>query len=270
MKKIHLLVHPAKSEARTAADRLSSVAVQKGLEVSEGDHLEGVDAVVALGGDGTILRAAALAFDIDVPLLGINLGHLGFLSTVDLNQIDEISDRLVRNDFLLEQRMMLSASASQGETVVKTTNALNEILIERGTFSRIVAIDVTVDDEPVATFAADGFIVSTPTGSTAYSLSAGGPVVEPSAEAIVLTSVSAHAPLWRSIVVRPDRAIRLTMPSDKTAFSADGQGQVTLEPGGSVSIVRHERPLKLVSLGGHSFYLKLRSRFRVEPNPVGR
>jgi NAD+ kinase len=143
--------------------------------------------------------------------------------------------------------------------------ALNEIVLERGVDSRVVSIRVRVDEETVAIYTADGFIVSTPTGSTAYSLSAGGPVVEPEVDAMVLTSVCAHTPLWRSIVVNPNRTVTLETPNDRVAVTADGQVIARVEPGSKVTVVRHPRPLKLLAAYKAHFYDKLRFRFHVDP-----
>jgi NAD+ kinase len=161
--------------------------------------------------------------------------------------------------------MMLTARATHGGGDLEPVTALNEVVIERGTLSRVVSINVSVGGDPVATYVADGFIVATPTGSTAYSLSAGGPVVEPEVQAMVLTSVSAHSPLWRSIVVGPDRTVTLETPADAVALSADGQAVGILSAGSKVTVSPHPEPLQLIGPGSSRFYDKLRSRFHVEP-----
>jgi len=266
LKRIGLSVHPTKPEARAAQERIEQICRGGSLEVVDAEG-GGAEVVVALGGDGTILRAAWSAITQGVPLLGVNLGNLGFLSTADVSRLGEVVERLAGDDFGTEERMMIRAQASDPSGAQTATFvALNEIVIERGTLSRVVSIRVSVDDEPVATYSADGFIVSTPTGSTAYSLSAGGPVVEPGVQALVLTSVSAHAPLWRSIVVAPDRTVVLHMPYDPTAFSADGQPVAELDAGSQVKVTRHPDMLKLITLDKAPFYEKLRSRFQAEPN----
>lgn len=266
MKSLALVVHPAKKPAVAAAEELKALGASRGIEVVDGQPGVNADLVVALGGDGTTLRAAILAHDMDVPLIGVNLGTLGFLSSIDTTRLETVFERLTAGQYEIEERMLLSATASQGDQQIAEVNALNEVVIERGTLSRIISIRVRVGDEGVATYWADGFIVSTPTGSTAYSLSAGGPVVEPGVEGLVLTSVSAHSPLWRSIVVAPGRMVRLETPNDRIAVSADGRPVTDLEPGGIVTVGRSPRPLKLVTMEGPNFYGKLRSRFHVEPN----
>lgn len=264
MKKVALIVHPAKAAASQAAAELARVGGSSGLEVLKDLDDTEVDALIALGGDGTILRAAAHAHARRVPLLGINLGNLGYLSTTDAGQLDSVVRSLLDEDFRTEERMMLECEAFQEEASVAKVVCLNEIVAERGTLSRVVRIRVRVDDEEVATYTSDGFIVSTPTGSTAYSLSAGGPVVEPGVAGMILTSVSAHSPLWRSIVVAPTRTVVLETPWDGVALSADGQHVAFLEPGARVVVLPSPVPLTLIKLNGIGFFEKLRTRFRLE------
>ena len=148
---------------------------------------------------------------------------------------------------------MLEATVWQDGQEICRVMALNEIVLERGTVSRVVKIRVRVGDETVARYIADGFIVSTPTGSTAYSLSAGGPVMEPEVQALLLTSVSAHTPLWRSIVVSPKHQVTLEPPDDTVALSADAQPVAILDPGATVTVRAHERPLQLLTASSPTF-----------------
>lgn len=265
LEKIGVVAHPTMPRAAEAAERLQKIADSRALKLVADPWDEQPDLILALGGDGTILRAARVAHAKNVPLAGANLGKLGFLSTGDAGHLDRMIDELMDGKYGIEKRMMLEARAIHHGGEVKPTTALNEVVIERGTLSRVVAINVSVGGDPVATYVADGFIVSTPTGSTAYSLSAGGPVVEPEVQAMVLTSVSAHSPLWRSIVVGPDRTVTLDTPADAVAFSADGQPVEILEAASRVTVTPHPEPLQLLSPGSTKFYEKLRSRFHVEP-----
>lgn len=265
LRTIGVVAHPTMQRAAEAAERLEKIAEARQMRVVREPWPEKPDLVLALGGDGTILRAAQVAHAKNVPLAGANLGKLGFLSLGNADHLDQMIDDLREGNCRIERRMMLKAQATYAGRQLKPVTALNEIVIERGTLSRVVSINVSVGGEPVATYVADGFIVSTPTGSTAYSLSAGGPVVEPEVQAMVLTSVSAHSPLWRSIVVGPNRSVTLETPADAVAFSADGQGVEILEAGSKVTITPHPEPLQLLAPGGTRFYEKLRSRFHVEP-----
>lgn len=230
------------------------------------------DVVIALGGDGTILRASRLADENDVALLGVNVGRLGFLSTVESGRLEYALDALSAGSYAVEERMLLEATLENEVPAY----ALNEFVVEKATPSRAIGIRVLVDADVIATYTADGFIVATPTGSTAYSLSAGGPVLEPSIEAIVLTPVSAHSPLWRSIVVEPHRNVQLEIVDGVAAFSADGEPLATLQEGQTARIRRRERPLRLVNLEAPStdpgrvlstsprFFKKLKARFNLD------
>ncbi len=266
MKTIGLVLHPTNPKAKEVATAIRLHGASRGLHVVHADEDESPDAILALGGDGTLLRAAQIAWHLDIPVLGANLGTLGFLATIDAADVEEMVKSMITDIYRVEERMMLEAAAYQGDVQVCSVMALNEIVVERGTISRVVKIRVRVGDETVARYVADGFIVSTPTGSTAYSLSAGGPVMEPEVQAMLLTSVSAHTPLWRSIVVNPKHPVTLETPDDRVAFSADGQPVAILEPGALVTARAHERPLKLLTAYQSHFYDKLRSRFHVEPN----
>lgn len=267
MKTIGLVLHPTNPKATEVAVAIREHGESRGLHVAGvDDEGESPDAILALGGDGTLLRAAQVAWRLDIPVIGANLGTLGFLATVDAGDVEQMVKSLITDIYRVEERMMLQATAYQNGREVIGVMALNEIVVERGTVSRVVKIRVRVGDETVARYVADGFIVSTPTGSTAYSLSAGGPVMEPEVQAMLLTSVSAHTPLWRSIVVSPKDEVMLEMADDRTAFSADGQPVADLEPGAHVTVRAHERPLKLLTAYQAHFYDKLRSRFHVEPN----
>lgn len=262
---IGVVAHPTMARAAEASERLQKIAEARQLRIVSEPWNERPDLILALGGDGTILRAAQVALAKGVPLAGANLGKLGFLSTGDADHLQAMIDDLKEGKYRIEKRMMLTARATHGGGDVEPVTALNEVVIERGTLSRVVSINVSVGGDPVATYVADGFIVSTPTGSTAYSLSAGGPVVEPEVQAMVLTSVSAHSPLWRSIVVGPDRMVTLETPADAVAFSADGQAVGILSAGSKVTVSPHPEPLQLIGPGSSRFYDKLRSRFHVEP-----
>lgn len=266
MRTIGLVIHPSNPKAEEAAVRVREHGASRGLNIVEGyEEGDTPDAILALGGDGTLLRAAQMAWKLDVPVVGANLGTLGFLSTVAPDRVDEMVKHLITDIYRVEERMMLEATGTRDGQELFKVMALNEIVLERGFDSRVVSIRVRVDDETVAVYIADGFIVSTPTGSTAYSLSAGGPVVEPEVPAIVLTSICAHSPLWRSIVVSPNRTVTLETPSDSVAVLVDGQLIHRMEKGSAVSVVRHPRPLKLLAAYKSHFYDKLRSRFHVDP-----
>lgn len=265
MKAIGMVVHPGKPEARRAAELLRELAGRRGIDVSDAEEDRAADLILALGGDGTILRAAGLAAAREVPLLGVNLGRFGYLSSIEEARLDEALEEIAAGRYSIEERMMLNAVAYEGGSERARVRALNEVVVERATPSRVIDVKVSVGGDEVATYTADGFIVATPTGSTAYSLSAGGPIVEPCLRAMVLTPVSAHSPLWRSIVVGADREVAIEVLQGAPTLSADGQSVDELSPGAAVRIRPDERPLQLVDLGGYDFFRRIRARFRVEP-----
>ncbi len=267
MKAIGVIVHPTRPQAQRVLDELRSVAEARGMRVVElGDEEgqaggEAPDVIVALGGDGTTLRAARAAATRDLPLLGINLGRLGFLSSADPGSIEAMVDALVAGSFSVEPHMMLSCVASHGENRIVRIEALNEIVVERATPSRVVHLKVSVGAEELATYVADGFIVATPTGSTAYSMSAGGPIVDPRLRVMVLTPVCPHTPLWRAVVVGPDAAVAITVLDAAAVLSADGQYIDGLPVEAQLWVRPRPDPLRIIRLPGSGFFLRLRERF---------
>lgn len=275
MNAIGLVVHTGKREALAAAERLRTLAEAIGLIVLDAPGDRSAEAVVSLGGDGTTLRAARIAHERDVPLLGFNLGRLGFLTGLDISVLEAAIGALAEDRYEVSERMMLLAGDFEGEERRERLKALNEIVLEKQSPSRVIRIGVTVDGELLGTFTADGFIVATPTGSTAYSLSAGGPVLEPTLDALVLTPVSAHYPLWRSSVVTGGHhTVELEVIEGNAMLSADGEPLSAVSTGERVWAARDPRPLKvavitLASLAPRSpaggFFEKLRVRFGLDP-----
>jgi len=263
LKKIGVVEHPKKQEAAAALAELEQLAPGMGFEIVEPTG-ERADIIVALGGDGTILRAAAIAIEIGCPLLGVNVGRLGYLATIGPSQLAWALEAIASNRLSIEERMTLTARID-GATGIPDLIALNEIAVEKASPPRVIDVAVSVDSGEFATFTADGFLVATPTGSTAYSLSAGGPIVDPSLEAIILTPVSAHAPLWRSIVVAPDRVISMKAIRGDAVLTFDGQSQ-DIPQGATVVVRKNERSLKLVRLEDYDFFGRVRKRFNIEPN----
>jgi NAD+ kinase len=265
-----LVIHPTHERGRQAAVQFEAHARQAGLEVADLEGEAPVDVVVALGGDGTVLRAARAALARDVPLLGVNLGRLGFLSAVDGPELEMAIRAVAEHRYAIERRMTLEgvpADGAGGDWAEKPVVALNEIAFEKAVPGRVIEVRVTVGDEEVATFRADGLVVASPTGSTAYSYSAGGPVLEPWVEALVVTPVAPHTPPGRSVVVGMSRPVTLTAVGGTAALSADGRMICPMPPGASVSVRPHAHPLKLVRLDGSSFFERLRTHLFV---PVSR
>ena len=219
-------------------------------------ELDGGDFLVCFGGDGTILHAAKDASNFGVPILGVNLGSVGFMAELEQGELDKLG-RLLTGEYTLESRMLLDVRVlREGRTLFRST-ALNDAVITKGAVARIIDLQVFGDKILISNIYGDGVIIATPTGSTAYSLSAGGPIVEPTAENIIITPISAHTLQAKAMVLDKSRHIEVTVPksSRKTAYlSVDGGKAFKLISGDMVEIGRSRRSLSLVKLSGKSFY----------------
>jgi NAD+ kinase len=237
-------------------DNLTDWFRPKGVEVVEEDP----DLVISLGGDGTMLRAAQVAHRADVPLLGVNFGSLGYLTEVDPGEEIPALERIVAGRHSIEERMMLACRTGTDSYI-----GLNEVLVERSSPHRLVRLGVRIGGEHLAAFNADGVMVSTPTGSTAYALSAGGPVVDPRAQCLLVVPVSAHMIFARPFVVSPDVGVEITVESraQPAELSLDGTMGCQLSPGTKVEVSRHPRALKLVKLSGPGFIERLRIKLKL-------
>ena len=231
-------------------------------EVPGADYMETdeairvADAAVVLGGDGTMLRIAQAAAQNDVPLLGVNVGHVGFMTELEPGELGEM-EKLFDGYSSIDSRMMLHVSVIRNQRVVYENDALNDIVIAKGTAFRVVRVCISADDEEVTSFNGDGVIVATPTGSTAYGLSAGGPVIEPSAENMAVIPICAHALTAKSFVFSPERRIMLTASCEggsEVFLSTDGGQGFAIRPDDRVEITRSSLRTRLVRLKGVSFY----------------
>jgi NAD+ kinase len=229
---------------------------------SFGDRAE-VDAVLSLGGDGTLLRAARMRDGRQAPILGVNLGRLGFLTSCDAPGLEDGLRRLASGDYHAERRMALRAAALDAAgTEHMRWRSLNDVVLHKGGFARVVRFAAWVDGEPVGAFAADGVVVSTPTGSTAYSLSAGGPIVVPTVESIVLTAVSPHTLAIRPLVLPPTAELHLTADDgpDALLVTIDGQVGTTFEQRGTLVIRRADTPVVIARFPDTGFFGRLREK----------
>ena len=248
-----------------AADcSVTSEELRREEETGAGNFPADTDAVIVVGGDGTMIRAAGLVAG-SIPLVGVNLGTLGFLEEIEPDHLEEMLSRLIAHDYEIEKRMML-----EGEAEEKLC-ALNDIVIARSGSLRVLHFDIFVNDLLLATYTADGIVASTPTGSTAYNLSAGGPIVEPDAQAILLTPICPHNLNSRAIVLSPDDTVRIRIADTEadgkilTAASFDGGREIMLSPGASITIRRSKTDTKLIRLNRESF-LKVLSRKMQAPS----
>lgn len=228
------------------------------------DHAaEGTELVLVLGGDGTLLRGAELARPARVPVLGVNLGRVGFLAEADSDALHEAVGHVLERDYFVEERMTLDVVAKVNGDVVAKTWALNEITVEKLIRERILDVVVEVDGRPVSAFGCDGVICATPTGSTAYAFSAGGPVVWPDVQAILVVPSNAHALFSRPLVVSPKSHVAFEIDSSghPAALSADGRRTFELPAGARIEVVEGEVPLKVVRLRQAPFTDRLVEKF---------
>lgn len=223
---------------------------------------KGVEFVVVLGGDGTLLRAARAAAPFGVPALGVNLGHLGFLTEIEANELFPALEEFLAGHYMIEERMMLRAVIRREGQELDPFLALNDIVIAKGPLARLVRLQIQVGGTLVATYPADGVIIATPTGSTAYSLSAGGPITEPNLDVILVTPICPHTFYSRPLVVAPDRTVQVTVMENQggTALTIDGQTGFQLQTGDEVLVSRADEVARLLRREGFRFYDVLRRK----------
>lgn len=226
---------------------------------------EKVECVLTLGGDGTFLRASRLTAPYEIPILGINLGVLGFLTEVELDEINEALEKLIRGEYYLEGRMMLEARILKQGQEQKRYAALNDVVL-KGPRARLITVNVYVDEEFVTTYKADGLIVASPTGSTAYSLSSGGPIVHPMVEVLILTPICAHTLHARPLVIDSGKTVRIEIVNarqDSTVI-VDGQQEYPVDDGDEVTIGKAAIRTCLVRIKDYKFYNILQEKLKAE------
>jgi NAD+ kinase len=225
-----------------------------------------LELVIVLGGDGTILRAAEIARGCDAPLLGVNLGHVGFLAEAEREDLPATVVRALARDYEVEERMTISVRVKVDEQVVHESWALNEASVEKASRERSLEVVVEVDGRPLSTFGCDGVVMSTPTGSTAYSFSAGGPVVWPSVDALLMVPLSAHALFARPLVVGPDSSLAVELLDRSVGAGVlwcDGRRTFDLPSGARVVVRRSPVPVRLARLNPAPFTDRLVNKFRL-------
>jgi NAD+ kinase len=240
--------------------------------------LDDIELAIVLGGDGTILRAAELVRGGTAPVLGINLGHVGFLAESERDDMDEAVARVIARDYRVEERLALSVRVKDASgAVIYETWALNEATVEKASRERMLEVVIEVDGRPLSSFGCDGVVVSTPTGSTAYNFSAGGPVIWPTVEAIAVVPLSAHALFAKPLVVGPEAAVAievLARTNGSGILWCDGRRSHDLPPGARVVARRSTRPVRLARLHPPAFTDRLVQKFRLPvagwrgPDPV--
>ena len=275
IRSLAFLINPSRPEAIKAAGELAPLLFSAGFslytvsDVSiEGiknvatTELPEIEVAVVLGGDGTILRAAEVTLSRNIPLLGINLGQVGFLAEVDRPSIQAIADAIINKSYVSENRMVLKFIVERAGKEISNGWALNEVTVERdGT--TMVELFVEIDRRPLSHWGCDGVICSTPTGSTAYAFSAGGPVLWPEIEALVLLPISAHALFARPMVVSPRSEIIVTVESSEALLSADALRKIPLKLGDRVIITRDSQTIKLSHVSSTLFTDRLVAKFKL-------
>jgi NAD+ kinase len=237
-----------------------SSAAPKGARLG---HPSQVDALITLGGDGTLIRAARFLGGAAVPIFGVNLGKLGFLTTCQADEFPDQFFRFLRGEHNVQRRMALEARTwmPDGKLGIQL-RALNDVVVHKAGYARVLRMRLAADDQPIARLAADGIVIATPTGSTAYSLSAGGPVVVPTIDSLLLTPVAAHTLAIRPTILPPEVTVHVTMDEeeDEVLLTADGQVGIAIPPGQTLTVARSPHPVQLVRFTDVTFFTRLRSK----------
>jgi NAD+ kinase len=277
-----LVTHTGRPEAREAGNEAAGLLTAAGLEVrvlateaddAGGDEVtavepgpsaaDGCELVVVLGGDGTILRGAELARPTGTPILGVNLGHVGFLAEAERDDLSYTVDHVVSREYEVEERMTIDVVVRYDGEVIATNWALNEASVEKASRERMLDLVAEVDGRALSRWGCDGVVMATPTGSTAYAFSAGGPVVWPNLEALLIVPISAHALFARALVVAPDSELAVTAQPETAGavLWCDGRRTVDLPPGARVEVRRGMEPVRLARLHRPPFTDRLVAKF---------
>lgn len=220
--------------------------------------------VLVIGGDGTMLRAARTVYGREIPLLGINQGYLGFLTEIEVEYLADSLRQLLNGDYEIERRMMLSAQVYRNEECIADVNALNDLVVTKGALSRIIKMELYLDEQLVERYHGDGLIFSTPTGSTGYSLSAGGPIVYPAIDLCIVAPICPHSLIARPVIFSPEQGLTLRMDSNNAPamLTVDGQNGVELKKGDRIEIGKAQHDTCLIVLEKRNFFAVLREKLR--------
>ncbi|MGC9365684.1 MAG: NAD(+)/NADH kinase [bacterium] len=251
-----IVLNPHKTNAQTVRKQIETYLKKHDKQVIFSDQaVDQEDLVISLGGDGTLLKAARSLKNPDVPILGINLGNLGFLADIPAQKIETCLDQIICGNYYLEPRTQL--------TTGKNLQALNDVVIASGKTFRVIQMLVFIDDHFFSEIVGDGFIISTPTGSTAYSLSVGGPIVYPTMEVIILNAISPHMLSLRPLIVPGKSTIKIQICSDLASVVIDGQTSENLSKGSTINITQSPHKVKLLKIKGMEYFNLLRSKLRL-------
>ncbi len=275
--KVGVVGNPRYGDLKSVLEQVAIAAPYHGITLYSEPRLESfwnrdvpsfdgveLDALITFGGDGTLLRGARLLGGRETPILGVNLGRVGFLTTATRESLEPALESLVTGKFEIERRQALRAAIRDAEGETRSTQmAMNDVTVHKGGVTRVIRVNVFIQGENVGPYSADGIIVATPTGSTAYSLSAGGPIVVPGVEAIIVTPIAAHTLAVRPLVVPATYRIVIEPIagwSDDLLVSFDGQTGTTLAPGESVDVCRADHRVCLIRLGDDGFFGRMRQK----------
>lgn len=278
VRRIGFAYNPTKDEAVELSARASGWCAVRGLEswsVAAGDTaallaaLPGVDVLVVLGGDGTFLRAARAVAEASVPIVGVNLGKIGFLSKAEANQLEDLLAKVAEGRFRLEDRMALRGDISAADgSEPRSFIALNDVVIARGALARVVHLDVEIGPSHLATYIADGLIVASPTGSTGYSFSAGGPILDPLSRNLIVTPIAAYLSALGSVVVSPRQVVRCrVLEALEALVSVDGREDYRIAVGDTVTVAALDHPIRFLEPeGALPFWDLLRQKAQLLPS----
>ncbi len=278
MKQILILPNPLKPKALQFAPKLAELMrrfhfipvlereIANSLNLREWgidlpEDWSGIDLVIVLGGDGSMLNAARKVYSHQVPLLGINMGQLGFLTKIEIHQVNTALEDLSRGNFRLEDRAMLEAEVFRNGQFIEKLVGLNDLVVAKNTSARMIRLQTWIDDKYFTTYPADGLIVATATGSTAYSLSAGGPILDPRLETMLITPICAHSLYARPVVLHGEAQVKVILDANHTDINltADGQIGIALQPGDHIDFRRAPHYTKLISFKNQGIFEVLKS-----------
>jgi NAD+ kinase len=279
IRRIGFAYNPTKVDAVELSARAAGWCALRGIDswtLASGDHaalvraLQDTQVLIVLGGDGTFLRAAHAVTEVDVPLVGVNLGKIGFLSKAEAHELEPLLEKIVAGAYRLEPRMALRGAihGPDGGAPRRMFVALNDVVVARGSLARVVRLEVDIGPSHLATFVADGLVVASPTGSTGYSFSAGGPILDPLSRNLVVSPIAAYLSAIRSVVVSPDHVVRChVVEAHEALVSIDGREDVRLSVGDVVTVAALQRPVRFLEPDGAlPFWDLLRQKAQLLPS----
>ncbi len=279
IKKIGIIMNYDKKDTAELSKKLVDYLMENGIEVfslkeeceviedlqelPKKEFNEIIEFLIVIGGDGTFLRGSRQIFGYDIPILGVNMGKLGFLTEVEKDNVFEALNEVIKGNYFIENRMLLAADVIRKNDVIASFTALNDFVINKGAFSRLIGISMNIGGEYFREYSSDGVIVATPTGSTAYSLSAGGPIVYPGLDVSIITPICPHSLSARPMVIPPDKDVKITLCSSRmeAMLTIDGQNAFELENGDKIIIKKSKSNLNFVKFSKEGFFGRIRDKF---------